>query len=672
MRLIGVMKIWGEWYNGGQRSHGSVASDSPNRHTDKTTPKANRSMTPHPYGWLSLLPPLVAIVLAIVTRRIVFSLIVGIFAGALLMAGGNPLVAIYHTWETHLWQTLIDPGKLRVFSFTILMGAMVGVITCSGGMRGIIVLIEPYASNRRRGQLATWFMGLLIFFDDYANTMLLGSTLRPVCDRLKISREKLAYLVDSTAAPVAGLAPLSTWVAVEIDYIASGLDSIAAPDGMSAFGLFLASIPYRFYIWSALLLVPISSWLGRDIGPMVAAEQKAAAGDGPADGPADDSGAAAVEGTVADNTESAPSAWSFAAVPILLTLLLVVYFIYDTGSRGACAAAASSAIDAAQAIAGENTGITEQIERLKQVAADGNIALTAASVGELQAAVSATNPIPDDQLTAFEPRLKMRDLLGQADSSLALQYGALAGMLVAFVMPLVSRSVPLADLVQGALAGSRIVLPAVAILWTASAMSKMTTDSSVDGRDSTVPYEFKDHRMYTADYLTTVLTGEDEAGETQARVSVQYLPTVVFLLAAVVAFSTGTSWGTMGILVPMVIQTTDALLSGGSGLSANDPILLCSIGGVLAGAVFGDHCSPISDTTVLSSQSSGCDHLAHVWTQMPYALLAGIVSVLLGTLPLGFGVSVWLLLPLQIASLVVLMRLLGKQTLSPTAESQAT
>ena len=156
--------------------------------------------------------------------------------------------------------------------------------------------------------------------------------------------------------------------------------------------------------------------------------------------------------------------------------------------------------------------------------------------------------------------------------------------------------------------------------------------------------------------------GDESEASGGNSITTSTLPTIVFVLAAIVAFCTGTSWGTMGILVPMVVQTSHALLTrDGVPLTASDPILLSSIGGVLAGAVFGDHCSPISDTTVLSSQSSGCDHLAHVWTQMPYALLAGSVSILLGTLPIGFGVSVWLLLPAQIGALVLLMRLFGKR-----------
>jgi len=612
----------------------------------------------HPYGWLSLLPPIVAIVLAIATRRIVLSLVLGIFAGALLMAGGNPLVAIYHTWETHLWRTLIDSGKLRVFSFTILMGAMIGVITRSGGMRGLIELVEPYASNRRRGQLATWLMGLLIFFDDYANTILLGSTLRPICDRLKISREKLAYLVDSTAAPVAGLAPLSTWVAVEIDYIADGLGALPNSEGLSAFGLFLSSIPYRFYIITALLLVPITAWLGRDLGAMAKAERRAMDGELPED---------ATQGEES-SVEPPKSSWYNAVLPIALTLGLVMYFIYATGSAGASSSAAKAVTAATKAIAAESDGVEfsqfeNSVTALNEASASRSVSATAAAIQSLADSVATATPLDRVAvLERFDSRLGMKDIVGEADSSLALQYGALAGLALACVLPLFSSQFGADELVKAAMSGARVVLPAVAILWTASAMSNMTRDSSVDGEDTKTAYEFKDHRLYTADYITSVLSGDSDAG-TAASISASSLPTIVFVLAAVVAFCTGTSWGTMGILVPMVVQTAHALLSqDGSAVASNDPILLSSIGGVLAGAVFGDHCSPISDTTVLSSQSSGCDHLAHVWTQMPYALLAGTVSILLGTLPIGFGVSVWLLLPLQIAALFVLMRLFGKRT----------
>ena len=620
-------------------------------------------MTPHPYGWLSLLPPIVAIILAIATRRIVLSLIAGIFAGALLMAGGNPLMAIYQTWETHLWQTLIDPGKLRVFSFTLLMGMMIGVITVSGGMQGLIRVVEPWASDRRWGQLATWFTGLLIFFDDYANTLLLGNTLRPVCDRLKISREKLAYVVDSTAAPVAGLAPLSTWVAVEIDYIGNGLEAIG-DDGLSAFGIFLASIPYRFYIWTALLLVPITAWLGRDIGPMVAAERRAMEG-------SNDELDEVVADTDANQTIVAN--WAYAVLPIALTLSLVVFFIYDTGARGVAGGIGADAIDAAKTLVQDNEAVASAIASVDELAGTARLSALQTSIGELATAVEAVQSISEEQKPVFERDVLLRDILGEADSSLALQYGALAGLCLAVLMPLVTRAVPLDKLLTGAASGAKVVLPAVAILWTASAMSRMTTDSAVDGRESDAPFAFRDHRLYTADYLTKLVAGGEVSGDADtstdseemsaARIPIAWFPTTVFVLAGVVAFCTGTSWGTMGILLPMVVQMVHALLAaGGDAVSANDPILLCSVGGVLAGAVFGDHCSPISDTTVLSSQSSGCDHLAHVWTQMPYAVLAASASILLGTLPLGYGVSVWLLLPLQLLTLFGFMRLFGSRT----------
>ena len=546
-------------------------------------------MMEHPYGWLSLLPPLVAIVLAIATRRIVLSLIVGIFAGAMLMASGNPITAVYHTWETHLWNTLVDSGKLRVFSFTLFMGAMIGVITRSGGMQGLIQLVSPYANNRKRGQLATWILGILIFFDDYANTILLGSTLRPICDRLKISREKLAYLVDSTAAPVAAIAPISTWVAVEIEYIASGLEGVSA-DGLTGFGLFIASIPYRFYVWTALFLIPITALLGRDFGPMLSAERKAQqeSNDG--------------EDETSAEQGVAPAGWYLAVGPIAITLAFVLYFIYTTG--------------------------------VDSVGSDASL----------------------------------RDIFGAADSTMALQYGALAGLIVAAISSLTTRVLNVDEVMTGAVAGAKVVLPAIAILWTASAMSKMTTNKAFDGRESDSAYAFKDHRLYTADYLTQVFAKqqtEDANGGTQSTgstLSAQWLPTVVFVLAAVVAFCTGTSWGTMGILVPMVVQTALAILTqDGATVSSSDPILLSSVGGVLAGAVFGDHCSPISDTTVLSSQSCACDHLAHVWTQMPYAVLAAAIAILLGTIPIGFGISIWLLLPAQILALVVFMRLVGRK-----------
>lgn len=558
-------------------------------------------MEPHPYGWLSLLPPLVAIVLAIVTRKAAVSLVMGIFCGALLTTGGNFFEAVYDTCEVHLWPTFTDPGKLRVFSFTLLMGAMIGVICRCGGMQGFIRLISPLAKTRCGGQLVTWLLGLLIFFDDYANTILLGSTLRPLCDRLKISREKLAYLVDSTAAPVAGLSLLSTWVAVEIEYVREGIETLGAATDWKAIDLFVFSIPYRFYVLASLVLIPMIALSGRDFGPMLRAERRRLresykSSDDPA-------------ALLDEVSREMPTRWYNAVLPIVVTLGVVMWLLYSTGLE----------------------------------------------------VLSVTRPDIDPEL---------RDILGAAKSSLSLQYGALAGLVLALLLARIQRLVAWPQLLQAAGQGARIVLPAIAILWSASALSRMTGSRSVEGAPTVASYEFKDHRLYTGDFLAqSFLASEDSGVDSADRtpgIKAKLLPTIVFLLAAFLSFATGTSFGTMGIMLPIVVTLTHALLSAeGAMVAATNPLVLASVGSVLAGAVFGDHCSPISDTTILSSQSCACDHVAHVVTQLPYALLVGAVSVIFGTLPLGWGVSVWLLLPLQAVALFALLAIAGQKVETP-------
>ncbi len=557
-------------------------------------------MTTHPYGWLSLLPPLVAIALAIATRRATLSLIVGLFCGVLITKGGNPWTAIHDLFEVHLWPSFIDPGKLRVFSFTLMMGAMIGVICYCGGMKGLIGLISPLAKSRRGGQIVTWILGLLIFFDDYANSILLGNTLRPLCDRLKISREKLAYLVDSTAAPVAGLSLLSTWVAVEIDYVREGIESLGKSTEVTAIDLFLGSIPYRFYVLISLVLVPLIALTGRDFGPMLKAERRRLRSTLD-----DEAKLHPVDELNEHDRADIPARWYNAVLPIASTLLVVMVLLYNTG-----------------------------LEAL---------------------ALQPGDPTP-----------KLRDILGAADSSFSLQYGALVGLVMAVVLTLVQRLATEKEILRAMGQGAKVVLPAIAILWCASSLSRMTGSRDVDGSMSTTPYEFKNHRLYTGEFLTQfLLTEEDDTGPNDSAGNLstftRLMPTVVFVLAAILSFATGTSFGTMGILLPIVVSLTHSLLSSqGGALPAGNPILLASVGGVLAGAVFGDHCSPISDTTILSSQSCGCDHMAHVITQLPYSLLVAFVAILFGTLPLGWGVSVWILLPLQVIGIIVLLALAGK------------
>lgn len=586
----------------------------------------------HPYGWLCLIPPLLAILLAITTRRVLLSLLAGLFAGCLITAGGNLLVAVPDLLQQQLWATLVDESKLYVAFFTLLMGAMVGVINQNGGMNGLVKAVSKFARGRRSGQLTVWGLGLLIFFDDYANTILLGGALRPLCDRLKISREKLAYLVDSTAAPVAGLALVSTWVAGEISFVADGLANLPAAQSSgeewNAADIFVKSLPYRFYVLWALCLVPIISALGRDFGPMRKAERLAM--EKKTDGNNDEN---------ADGKKVA-SSW-FATLPILVTVVVIVALLIQSGLAG---------IDSA-----------------------------APSWGEI---------------------------FGNADAYGSLLYGALAGLVTAVIMTLAGRLCTMNEVSTSAQHGAALMLPALAILWLASAMSTQTggdplpsddlvqaktiiatMEASEADRDEIAKrlidtgvshqaiqsawieagyeeatlvngdiviqaYPERSYRLYTGDYLAALLND---------RLSPALLPTLIFLLASGIAFATGTSWGTMGIVMPLAIPLTYSAIHGsGVEVSPDHPIFLAAIGSVLAGAIFGDHCSPISDTTVLSSQASGCDHIAHVWTQLPYALVVGGLSIVCGLLPLGFGAPVWVLLPLGCGALLACVWIFGR------------
>ena len=574
----------------------------------------------HPFGWLSLLPPAVAILLAIVTQRVVPSLLVGILVGGLVLEHGSLLPAVSNSLTIHLWPTLADWGKLRVFAFTLLMGSMIGIVNRCGGMRGLVNVVSVWARNRREGQMVVWALGLFVFFDDYANTLLLGTTLRPLTDRLRISRQKLAYLVDSTAAPVAGLAVVSTWVAVEIGYIQDGLDKLPIDGQWNAFAIFVQSIPYRFYVLWALLFIPIVAWLGRDMGPMLHAERNSLR-----------SGPRATRDSIRNDSHSHYSQisarWYNAIVPIGVTVGSIMYLLYSTGR--------------AQFPAGADPTIWK--------------------------------------------------VLGESNSYSSLFWGALAGAVVAAAMSALQRLLSLRQIVEAAAHGARLMVPALIILWLASSLSSMagnkpskageaisqdTPSAAMEGLvrgpdqddpsrslEAANPYPYSSYRLYTGSYLGELL---------EENLPVWTLPTLVFLLSVVVAFSTGTSFGTMGIIMPLAIPLVHSMLtSNGNQLPAADPIFLAAISGVLAGAIFGDHCSPISDTTVLSSQASGCDHVAHVRTQLPYALLVGAVSIVCGTLPIGLGVPVWVLLPLGPVLLAVLLRVLGKPVVDQPIHSSS-
>lgn len=529
----------------------------------------------HPYGVWSLAPPLVSIVLAIVTRRVVPSLLAGVIAGVLVLSGGDPVKAVPELLETHLWKNLAEPDHLRIFAFTMLMGGMVSVIHATGGMRGLVASLSPLAKGRRGGQLIGWLLGLIIFFDDYANCLLLGNTLRPLTDRLKISREKLSFLVDSTAAPVSGLAIVSTWVATEIGLIAAGYEQVLpAGTPIDAMGVFIETIPYRFYVVLMLAWIPFLALLNRDFGPMLEAEQAAARGESRVPHPQSVEERSGIASGVVRH-------WGYAVAPVGVMIAVTAWLLIASGAR-------------------------------------------------------SLNEDPWQWANWFQ-------YFSKGNSYVALVYASLVGLGSITVIAWGSRIMTWDEICETSFRGATHVVSALTILWLAWCLSEIT----------------KDQYLATGKYLA------DQLGD---RLSPKLLPTVIFLLSSIISFATGTSWGTMGIMMPITIPVTFRLLANGQGVETvdlHDPILIASIGSVLAGSIFGDHCSPISDTTVLSSQSSSCDHLAHVWTQLPYSLLVAIASVLLGTLPVAYGAPVYAMLPIALAALVAFLFFVGRRVETP-------
>ena len=493
-------------------------------------------MTAEP-SWTSLLPPLLAIGLAVAFREVILALWVGVFAGALLLGSGNPLAAAVRTVDTHVLGALADADHAAVVIFTLMLGGMVGVISRSGGSLGLAGSVTRLARDPRRGQVAAWLMGIFVFFDDFANTLLVGPTMRPISDRLRLSREKLAFIVDATAAPVASIAVISSWIGMEIGYIADQYRALGIEQ--DAYWVFLRTVPHRFYpllmLWFGLL-VAVS---GRDFGPMLRAERRARREGKPLrDGARP---AASFEDAALAPRPGVPQRMLNALVPIGVVILVI---------------AAGLGIDG-----------------LAKVRAAG-----------------------------LEPGL--RNILAQADSYRAMLWASLAGSITAIGLVVGQRLLGLGEAMQAWLAGMKSMVLAMVILTLAWALGGVC------------------QKLHTADYMVKVIGPWLSAG---------LLPALVFLVSALVSFATGTSWGTMGILFPIVVPLAHGLAPG------SDPVMLGAISSILAGSVFGDHCSPISDTTIMSSLACSCDHIDHVRTQLPYAVLVAAVGTLLGDLACGLG-----------------------------------
>ena len=514
-------------------------------------------------AWISILPPLVAIGVALLIRSVLPALMLGLWLGAWALEGltaKGVFIGLFASFEVYVANAVADYDHATIMLFTFMIAGMVGVISRNGGMRGIVEWIITGANSAKRGQLAVWSLGLLIFFDDYSNTLVVGNTSRSITDRLRISREKLAYLVDSTAAPLATVALVTTWIGYQVSLIG---DAIAPLNdlNMSAYGIFLNSILYSFYPFMAILLVVLVITTGREFGPMLAAERRARS-----------TGVTAppVKSRVGQDDEAAlamkegvpPRAFN-ALIPVAVMILGILVGLYVTGE-------------------GDTIG----------------------------------------------------KIIGSANSYRALMWASLAGAMVAIVMTAAQRLLSLDEIVDAWVSGARFTFIAMIILVLAWSMSEISRE------------------LHTADFLIASLGNSLPAAA---------LPSVIFVLAAFTAFSTGSSWGAMGILLPLVLPLCWAIMSM-EGLTAGEDyfILYSSVSGVLAGAVWGDHCSPISDTTVMSSLSAGCDHIEHVRTQLPYALLAGAAALGAGTLPTSFGLPWWLGMLAAAAVTMVGLRLLGE------------
>ena len=469
--------------------------------------------SPQLYGTiLSLLPPVVAIVLALITKEVYSSLFAGIVVGGLLYAGGNGELAfntiLYHE-DAGLVPNLTDISHVSVLVFVVLLGTLVVLMNKSGSAEAFGRWAQKHIKTRVGAQLATILMGILIFVDDGFNCMTVGSVMRPLTDSHNVSRAKLAYLLDSTAAPICIIAPISCWAAAV---------SYAVPEqyNINGFRMFLETIPYNIYALTTLLMLFLLVTRKTDFGPMRLHERNALGGDLFTTG----ENTFAEEETVTSNPNSK---LSNLVIPVIVLIVCCILGMAYTGGL----------------FDGEN----------------------------------------------------LIDAFANADSARGLVMGSLIGILITFWMYMNRRVMKFSEFMSAFPAGFRSMCAPMIILilsWNLSGVTRL---------------------LGAADFVHTVV-------ESSAAALQMFVPVTIFIVSVFLAFSTGTSWGTFTILIPIVCAL----------FPASSEMLVISISACLAGAVCGDHCSPISDTTIMSSAGAHCNHINHVTTQLPYALTAAAVS----------------------------------------------
>jgi len=540
--------------------------------------------------WTSLLPPLLAVMIAAFFRSMVSALVSAFVVGSFLSFGLNPLATAVLGVNDFLVLPMISQFSLMIILFLLALVGMVHVMSLSGGLDGLVRLLERPAKGRRSAKLAVSLGGLVVFFDDYSNTVVVGNTMRKLTDRWKISREKLAYLVDSTTSPVAGLALLSTWVAFEVYLLETVGEQLGM--GMSGYSMLLEMLPLRFYCIGTLIFVLLSSGLDRDFGPMLDAERRAFHENKPVGddhkllAQTADDGVRPMEGT--------PARWYNSLVPIAALLVGIVGGILILGS---------ARLEAVGETVSLGTG-------------EGLRSIFGAAVYDPSGASDA----------GVMPALFLATLLAGA---------------VAVIMPLTQGIIKLGHVLGAYKRSLSTMWMTIFILMMAWSMREICES------------------LGTADYLLAVI------GE---RVPLSFLPLLAFLLAAVMSFAMGTSWGSMGILIPILLPLAAAMGALEQGTLI---IYFLTAAAILDGSIFGDHCSPISDTTILSSLSSSCDHIAHVNTQLHYALVTVLLSSVLGYWIVAQGAPAWLyygLFPLSAASILLFF---GRRSGAPWSRESA-
>ncbi|EAJ1622271.1 Na+/H+ antiporter NhaC family protein [Campylobacter upsaliensis] len=548
------------------------------------------------YGFITLLPPFIAIILAFITKDVILSLFMGVLSGTFLLSLASNIffvdtIALINIYDTlvesfskiisYVLKSTSDPVNAGIILQILCIGSLVALITKMGGAKAIALQFAKRAKTAISAQLNTWFIGLLIFFDDYANLLIVGPIMRPLADKFKISREKFAFIIDSTAAPVAGIAIISTWIGLEVSLIKNAYASIGI-DNISAFGIFVETIPYRFYNIFMLFFVALTAIMGREFGSMYAAQIRAKTTGQIAPMPK----SAALDTAELEDQFLAPKdgieirAFD-AIVPVMTLIILAILGFYFNGFS---------------VLEGE------------------------------ELAKAKANPL------SFET---LRSAFGSADSSIVLFQAALFAAIVAIFIGVRRRIFNIKEAIETWIYGWKTMIFTIVLLLLAWSLSSIVKD------------------LGTSTFITHLLA--DKLPEF-------ILPATIFAFASLISFAIGTSYGTMGVLMPLAVPLAFevAKLNGLEGEALHHYMVL-NISCVLTGAIFGNHCSPISDNVILSSMSAKCDHMEHVRTQIPYALFICAISLFTGYIPTALGLSVWLVLPLNFILITLLLRIIGKK-----------